>query len=62
MPGHKPKNQKKQMPKAKGLPKKHKGMPKKDNGNIYMKEAEGMFKKGMSNLVKAAKFYKKHSK
>ena len=56
MPGHKPKNQKKQMPKAKGLPKKHKGMPKKDNGNIYMKEAEGMFKKGISALTKASKF------
>ena len=51
------------MPKApnKNAPKR-KGIPKKDMGNIYMREAEGMFKKGMSNLVKATKFYKKHSK
>ena len=54
MPGHKPKNQKKQMPKAKGLPKR--------DGNMYMKEAEGMMKKAMSAFTKASKFYKKHSK
>ena len=51
------------MPKApnKKAPKR-KGIPKTDKGNIYMKEAEGMMKKAMSNLVKATKFYKKHSK
>jgi len=41
--------------------KKHSNIMKKD-GNMYMKEAEGMMKKAMSNLVKATKFYKKHSK
>jgi len=50
------------MPKApnKNAPKR-KGLPKRD-GNMYMKEAEGMFKKGISALTKASKFYKKHSK
>lgn len=62
---------------SKSVPKKHKfdkmpkapkkngpkrpGMPKRD-GNLYMKEAEGMMKKAMSSFMKASKFYKKHSK
>lgn len=50
----------------KSVPKKHKfdkpkGLPKRD-GNMYMKEAEGMMKKAMSAFTKASKFYKKHSK
>jgi len=50
------------MPKApnKNAPKR-KGLPKRD-GNMYMKEAEGMMKKAMSSFMKASKFYKKHSK